>query len=137
MEKIDSLIEFLFENIDDDRINLAKKIKYGFRFYFLTLEIDIDPNKKNVTYPYRDQMEVVFDNRNECIEFYGTNDSNPIVIEDKELLNKWSGKFETFLNTNIEEKVVKVFETSISECFNKNLYRELQVKKIISEDESI
>jgi hypothetical protein len=137
VEKIDSLIDFLVENIQDERIFLSKKIKYGFRFYFLILEIDIDPNKKNAIYPYRDQLEIVFDNRNECVEFYGTEDSNPIVIEDKALLDKWSSKFETMLNTNIEEKVVKVFEKSIGECFNKNLYRELQVKKIISEDESI
>lgn len=137
LEKLDSLIEFLVQNIGDDRINLSKKIKYGFRFYFLSLEIDIDPNSKSHSYHYRDQMELIFDNRNECIEVYGTNDTNPIVVEDKELLNKWSSKFEDMLNTNIEKKVVDIFEKSIGECFNKNLYRELQMKKIINDDESL
>lgn len=137
VEKLDSLIEFLVQNIEDDRINLSKKIKYGFRFYFLTLEIDIDPNSKSHSYHYRDQMELIFDNRNECIEVYGTNDTNPIVVEDKELLTKWSNKFEDMLNTNIEKKVVDIFEKSIGECFNKNLYRQLQMKKIINDDESL
>jgi hypothetical protein len=137
VEKLDSLIEFLVQNIEDDRINLSKKIKYGFRFYFLSLEIDIDPNSKSHSYHYRDQMELIFDNRNECIEVYGTNDTNPVVVEDKELLNKWSSKFEDMLNTNIEKKVVDIFEKSIGDCFNKNLYRQLQMKKIINDDESL
>lgn len=137
MEKIDSLIEFLVDNIEDDRIFLSKKIKYGFRFYFLTLEIDVDPNKTSRGYQYRDQMEIVFDNRNECIEVYGTSDINPLVIEDKILLEKWSNRFESMLNNNLEDKVITTLEKSISECFNKNLFRELQMKKIFKGDESI
>ena len=137
MEKIDSLIEFLVDNIEDERIFLCKKIKYGFRFYFLTLEIDLDPNTTSRGYQYRDQMEIVFDNRNECIEVYGTSDTNPLVIEDKSLLKKWSDRFESIINNNLEDKVITILEKSISECFNKNLFRELQMKKIFKGDESI
>ena len=40
-ENLDEYIQFLMNNIDkDNRINLNKKMKYGFRHYYLTLTID-------------------------------------------------------------------------------------------------
>lgn len=137
MDKIDQIIEFIVENINDDRISLSKKIKYGFRHYYLTIDIDIDPSSKQSSYHFRDQLELCFDNRNKCIEIYGVASDTSVVIEDESLLEKWSNKFEEILNDDLENKSIKIIETALKESYSKNLYRELQMKKLLREDESL
>ena len=86
MKKLDKLLDFLMDNLNDDRISVFKKMKYGFRYYYISLYIDEDPNQKsnhNYGFRYRDNLEITFDNRNECIEFFGGNEDHPIIIEDK------------------------------------------------------
>ena len=114
-------------------------MKYGYRYYYITFIVDEDPVKKSSQhiYQYRDNMEVIFDNRNQCIEVFGGDESYPLIVEDKELLTKWSSILEEIINKNLEERVVDVFEKTLNDCYNKNLYRELQMKKLFKEDESI
>jgi hypothetical protein len=137
MKKIDKFLEFFIDHIDDPRISVYKKMKYGHRYYYISFIIDEDPSLRNNSgmFGYRENLEIVFDNRNCCIEVYG-GESNTIIIEDMELLNKWSNIIEGIVSENIEDKVVDIFEKSFSNCFNKNLHRELQMKKILK-DESI
>lgn len=139
MEKLDKFLEFFIENLDDKRISISKKMKYGYRYYYITFIVDEDPVKKSSQhiYQYRDNMEVIFDNRNQCIEVFGGDESYPLIVEDKELLTKWSSILEEIINKNLEERVVDVFEKTLNDCYNKNLYRELQMKKLFKEDESI
>ena len=141
MEKIDKLLQFLLENIEDERISIFKKLKYGCRYYHLHFTIDEDPlpksnNSKNI-FQYRDSLEVIFDNRNQCIEIFGGYEDHPLIIEDKELLEKWSSILEEIVSKNLEERAVNAFEKTLNDCFNKNLYREIQMKKIFKDDESI
>ena len=141
MDKIDKFFHFFLENIDDKRISVSKKMKYGYRYYYITFTIDEEPatkQKSNHSYfQYKENMEIIFDNRNSCIEIYGGKEEHPIIIENKDLLEKWSQILEEIVNKNIEERVINIFETTLNECHNKNLYRELQMKKIFKEDESI
>lgn len=140
MKKIDKFIEFFVENKDDKRINIFKKIKYGYKYYHIQFTIDEDPSnlKNNHGYfSYRENMEILFDNRNQCVEIFGGDEKNSIIIEDIQLLEKWSNILEDIVSSNIENRAVDVFEKTISECYNKNLYRELQMKKLFKEDESI
>lgn len=139
MEKLDKFLEFFIENIDDKRILVSKKMKYGYRYYYITFIVDEDPVKKSSQqiYQYRENMEVIFDNRNQCIEIFGGDESFPLIVEDKELLNKWSSILEEIVNRNLEERVVDIFEKTLNDCYNKNLYRELQMKKLFKEDESL
>ena len=133
MNKIDKFLEFFIENIDDKRISVSKKIKYGHRYYYINFMIDEDPtgqNNQSGIYSYRDNMEIVFDNRNECIEVY-SGDENNLIVEDKILLEKWSSILEEIVNTNLEDRVINIFEKTLNECYNKNLYRELQIKKLL------
>ena len=60
-----------------------------------------------------------------------------MVIEDESLLDKWSNKFEEILNDDLENKSIKIIETALKESYSKNLYRELQMKKLLREDESL
>jgi hypothetical protein len=133
-ENLDSYIQFLMDNIEkDDRINLNKKMKYGFRHYCLTLSIDNEDNTKslsNQTYSFRESLEIYFDNRNKCIEINSfTEDS--IIIENDELLNKWSEILEEYINRDIDSKIKNSFEESLMKCNNKSLHREYQMKKIL------
>ena len=137
MDKIDKFIEFLVDNRTDERVHISKKIKYGCKFYFIVFEIDIDPNSKNSQYPYRERMEIIFDGRNRCIEVYDGDEENPIVLENDDLLDKWSNKLEIILNEDIENKVLNVFESTLNRCFNKSLARDLQILKLFKEDESL
>jgi hypothetical protein len=139
MQKIDKFLEFFIENLDDKRISVSKKMKYGYRYYYINFMVDEDPtkNQQNSIYQYRDNMEIIFDNRNVCIEIYGGDESNTIIVEDKTLLEKWSSILEEIVNRNLEDRVINVFEKTLNECYNKNLYRELQMKKLFKEDESL
>ena len=139
MEKIDKFLEFFIENLDDKRISVYKKMKYGHRYYYINFLVDDDPNQNtnNGIYQYRDNMEIVFDNRNLCIEVYGGEENNTLIIEDKNLLEKWSNILEEITSRNLEDKVINIFEKTLNECYDKNLYRELQMKKLFKEDESI
>jgi hypothetical protein len=140
MEKINKFLEFFIENLDDERITVYKKMKYGYRYYYVNFSIDEDPIKRQnqaSMFQYRENMEIIFDNRNECIEFFGGDEVYPIILEDKELLQKWNTILEDIVSYNIEDRVVNIFEKTLNECFNKNLYRELQMKKLFKEDESL
>jgi hypothetical protein len=138
MEKINKFLEYFIENIDDERITIYKKMKYGHRYYYVNFSIDEDPIKGQTSlFQYRDNMEIIFDNRNECIEFFGGDEIYPLILEDKELLKKWNPILESIVSNNIENRIVDIFEKTLNSCYNKNLYRELQMKKLFKEDESI
>lgn len=140
MEKINKLLEFIIDHLEDDRITVFKKFKYGFKNYHLNFYIDEDPTKnqtKHSLFQYRDSLEIVFDNRNKCIEIYGGSEDHPLILEDEDLLKKWSDILEEIVSQNLEERCVDVFEKTLSECYNKNLYRELQIKKLFKDDESL
>jgi hypothetical protein len=132
-ENLDSYIQFLMDNIDkDSRISLTKKMKYGYRHYYLTLNIDIVDEGKNSkqNFSFREILEIYFDNRNKCIEI-NSFDEDSIIIENEELLNKWNKILEEYINKDVDTKVKKYFEESLMKCYNKSLHREYQMKKIL------
>ena len=141
MDKLDKFLEFFLEHADDNRISVFKRMKYGYRYYYISFYIDEDPNKNqnnsNYGFRYRENLEIIFDNRNECIEISGGDEDHPLIVEDKELLKKWSNILEEFVNRNLENRVANMFEKSLNDCYNKNLHRELQMKKIFKQDESL
>jgi len=138
MDKLDKFLQFFLDNIGDKRISVSKKMKYGYRFYYINFVVDEDPIKQSTQlYQYRENMEVIFDNRNGCIEIFGGDESHSLIVEDKILLEKWSKILENVVSENLEERVVDIFEKTLNDCYKKNLYRELQMKKIFKEDESV
>lgn len=134
-ENLDEYIQFLMNNIDkDNRINLNKKMKYGFRHYYLTLTIDEENQNQNQgsihSYSFRESLEIFFDNRNKCIEVNSfTEDS--IIVENVDLLNKWNPILEEYINREVDSRIKKCFEESLMKCANKSLHREYQMKKLL------
>jgi hypothetical protein len=134
MEHFDEFVKLLLDNLEnDDRIKLSKKIKYGCRHYYLTLNIDKinnNPNTSNTfSVIFRDSIEIHFDNRNLCIEINGYDEDN-VIIEDKEILDKWSIILEEIVNKNIEKNIKDKIEWGLNECDNKSLLRQYQMKKL-------
>jgi hypothetical protein len=82
-------------------------------------------------------LEIIFDNRNQCIEIIGSDEPSSLIIEDVELLKKWCDKLEVFINDKLDSRVMSIFENTLNNCYNKNLHREYQMKKILPEDESL
>ena len=65
------------------------------------------------------------------------NSMENIIIEDKKLVDKWSNILEEHINNDVSTKVKGVIEHALSSCYNKNLHRTYQMKKILPEDESL
>jgi hypothetical protein len=145
MKEIDEFLHFLLEHESDERISFSKKMKYGYRYYYISFNIDEKPedNNKNQSfgslrgYIISDSIEIVVDNRNVCIELLHDNGNENIIIEDKQLVEKWSILLEEYINKDVSTKVKDVIEGALSSCYNKNLHRTYQMKKILPEDESL
>ena len=136
MKEIDKFIEFLFKNIDDERISLNKEMKFGYRFYNIRLVVEKDD--PNSTYKYFNELSITVDNRNQCISLYNTYlDDKQVTIEDKDLIEKWNQKFEEYLSGNIERDVKNVIHSTMRDLKDKDLYRDYQMEKIFKDDESI
>lgn len=146
MKEIDEFLQFLLDHESDHRISFTKKMKYGCRYYYVNFNIDEKPEEENKNQSYghvlrgyriSDSIEIIIDNRNNCIEMIYDNGSENIIIEDKELLNKWSNIIEEYINKDISVKTKDAIENALSSCYNKNLYRTYQMKKILPDNESL
>ncbi len=138
MKEIDEFLTFLYDNIEDDRIEVSKKMKYGFRHFSINLYLE---NKKesvsfnntnsliNNTY---NSIQIIIDCRNNCIELNVNMDD--VVIEDINLTQKWADILEEHLNKKLEDKVCILINNGLSKT---DLLREYKLKKIIKENESI
>lgn len=145
MKEIDEFLHFLLEHESDERISFSKKIKYGYRYYYVNFNIDEKPEEEGKNNSYgslrgfrvSDSIEIIVDNRNGCVEMIYDNGMENIIIEDQKLLNKWSEILEEYINKDISTKTKDVIENALSSCHNKNLHRTYQMKKILPEDESL
>ena len=141
MEELDRFLHFLLENIDDRRINISKKMKYGFQHFYISFNIDqLDRDgtygKQNSIF-HRNSLSIVIDNRNLCVEIDSEIDEKSIVIEDEEFVKKWSTILDEFLSREITQKISGIIDITLSSCENKNLHRDYKMKKIFKDDESI
>ena len=135
MKEIDDFLEFLIEHSHDDRIIISKKVKFGFRHYYITFNIDEEPDngKRRIS----ESVEICIDNRNNCIDVSQHYGDTSIVIEDSELVKKWSEIIENYIEDNNKDRLSGFIEKTLSKCHNKNLYREYQMKKILPNNESL
>ena len=147
MKEIDEFLQFLLEHESDERISFSKKMKYGYRYYYISFNIDEKPEddtNKNQSfgslrgYRITDSIEIIVDNRNSCVELIYDNSIENIIIEDKKLVDKWSNILEEYINNDVSTKVKNIIENALSSCYNKNLHRTYQMKKILPDnDESL
>jgi hypothetical protein len=140
--EIDEFITFIMSYKNDERVTITKDIKYGHKNYWITFDIDSEPKSivsNNHWGSISGRMSIHFDRRNECIFFSSDNtDVSNIVIEDKNLLDKWCEIIEDYIASNLKTDFRQMVEQSLSSCYNKNIHREWKMKKIFDdEDESL
>jgi hypothetical protein len=140
MNEIDEFLTFLYENIEDERIEVSKKMKYGFRHFGINLYLEnkesdtiINASTGQITESSGyNSIQILIDCRNNCIELNVNMDD--VVIEDIDLTQKWADLLEEYLSNKLENKVSTLINNGLSKT---DLLREYKLKKIIKEDESI
>ena len=135
MNEIDEFLTFLYENLEDERIEVSKKMKYGFRHFGINLYLE---NKESDTIinsstgqiltenSSYNSIQILIDCRNNCIELNVNMDA--VVIEDIDLTQKWADLLEEYLNNKLENKVSTLINNGLSKT---DLLREYKLKKII------
>ena len=137
MNEIDEFLTFLYDNIEDERIEVSKKMKYGFRHFGINLYLENkEPDTiinsstgqiltENSSY---NSIQILIDCINNCIELNVNMDD--VVIEDIDLTQKWADLFEEYLNNKLENRVSTLINNGLSKT---DLLREYKLKKIIKD----
>jgi hypothetical protein len=135
MLELEDFLNFVFENLNDPRIELHKKMKYGYRHYFIniTLKYPVDNHHHQI----RDSktLQIIVDCRNNCIEVGQWEELT--VFESPELTKKWADKLEEVYNKNIiselQLKVSKFFDNVDPK--DRDFGRRWKMKDMFNEDE--
>ena len=134
MKELNHFMNFLIEHKDDERVSIHRKIKFGFKHFYIEFFSDkIDRHGNPFQSP---SMQICIDNRNKCIEISSYTNDHPVIIEDEEMILHWSDRLEKILNDENEPRLHSMIENAFINCENKNLHREFLMKKIIN-DESV
>lgn len=136
MNELDLFLTHLFCNIESEDITLSKKMKYGYRHYYLNVNVEKESNEGDNkvkssfggTYLSITDFSIVIDNRNKCIDIFSNMDS--IVVENEELVNKWTEVFEKHIQDSLEKEVGNLINNVFSNSTQKNLLRDYKLKKM-------
>ena len=128
MPEIDQLINFIFSNIDDESVSLKKRLKNGYRNYYLNVELEYQNNSSSNCSTAHDDFSIVIDNENGCLDIFSNFEN--LIIESKELCDKWSVIFEDYLSNNISKEFDKMIEKTFANSSQKNILREYKLQKI-------
>jgi hypothetical protein len=131
MNELDSFLTHLFNNIESEDISLSKKMKYGYRHYYLNIKVEqqeeteLSHSKNGL---YISDFTIVIDNRNKCIDIFSNMDT--IVVEDTELVEKWTNIFEEYIQDNLEKTVGDLINNTFTNTNQKGLLRGYKLKKM-------
>ncbi len=130
MKEIDEFLEFMFENIEDDRFEITKNIVSGYRIYAISLNIERIDNKKS-TLTIKGIMSynnilLTIDCQNKYIDLTVNMDS--VLIESGELVKKWETIIEEHLNSKLDSTVKKLIDMALDKS---DLSRDYKIKKIL------
>lgn len=125
MNKLNDFLNYVWENLDDPRVQVIKKIKYGYRYYHVTLHL---PNINSRC------LSINVDNRSYIIELnYDYGDS--VVIESEEISKFWMDKFENYYQSQVESNIDRIIGDFIEETEpkGKDFWRDWNMNKIFSD----
>jgi hypothetical protein len=131
MNELDSFLTHLFNSIESEDITLSKKMKYGYRHYYLNIKVEqqeeteLSHSKNGL---YISDFTIVIDNRNKCIDIFSNMDN--IVVEDTELVEKWTNIFEEYIQDNLEKTVGDLINNTFTNTNQKGLLRGYKLKKM-------
>jgi hypothetical protein len=131
MNELDNFLTHLFNNIDSEDITLSKKMKYGYRHYYLNIKVE-QQEETEISFLknglYISDFTIVIDNRNKCIDIFSNMDT--IVVEDTELVEKWTNIFEEYIQDNLEKTVGDLINNTFTNTNQKGLLRGYKLKKM-------
>ena len=131
MNELDSFLTHLFNNIESEDITLSKKMKYGYRHYYLNIKVE-QQEETEISFSknglYISDFTIVIDNRNKCIDIFSNMDT--IVVEDTELVEKWTNIFEQYIQDNLEKTVGDLINNTFTNTNQKGLLRGYKLKKM-------
>lgn len=131
MNELDNFLTHLFNNIDSGDIDLSKKMKYGYRHYYLNIKVE-QQEETEISFSknglYTSDFTIVIDNRNKCIDIFSNMDT--IVVEDTELVEKWTNIFEEYIQDNLEKTVEDLINNTFTNTNQKGLLRGYKLKKM-------
>jgi hypothetical protein len=131
MNELDSFLTHLFNNIESEDITLSKKMKYGYRHYYLNIKVE-QQEETEISFSknglYISDFTIVIDNRNKCIDIFSNMDN--IVVEDTELVEKWTNIFEEYIQDNLEKTVGDLINNTFTNTNQKGLLRGYKLKKM-------
>ena len=126
MEELEEFLNYLFDNIDDPRIILNKKLKYGYRYYFIIVDL---PTINGRT------LTVSVDNRSHIVEItYDYGES--IVYESVEFSKIWMDKLEIEYQKIFKSRVTEIIGNFMddTESKGKDFWRGWTMNKIFKDD---
>ena len=127
MEELEEFLNYLFDNIDDPRIILNKKLKYGYRYYFIIVDL---PTINGRT------LTVSVDNRSHIVEItYDYGES--IVYESVEFSKIWMDKLEIEYQKIFKSRVTEIISNFMddTEQKGKDFWRDWTMDKIFKNKE--
>jgi len=133
MGELEEFLKFVFENLKDPRVEFYKKMKYGYRHYFINVTLkypeDEQRNRESKT------LQVIIDCRNNCIEIGQWEEMT--VFESSELTQKWASKLEevydSTINSELKDKVNRFFDNVDPK--DKDFGRRWKMKDWFNDDE--
>lgn len=136
MNELDLFLTHLFSNIENEDITLSKKMKYGYRHYYLNINVEKegeDTGNKSISNTYYSltgggDFSITIDNRNKCIDIFSNFDN--LTIESEDLVNKWTEIFEEYIKNGLESEVGNLINNVFSNSKQVGLLRDYKLKKM-------
>lgn len=127
MNEFQDFIEYIIDNIDDPRVSISKKLKYGFKYLYINLDIP-NINSRSIT--------IVIDNRNMVIELvYDYGES--LVYESKELIDKYTPIIDSVYEKRLSDRTSSLIGQFMedTDTTGKDFWREWTMNKIFKDKE--
>ena len=125
MDNLNEFLNYVWDNIDDPRISIVKKLKYGYRYYHVDINLPTT-NGRNIG--------IHTDDRNNVVEIsyeYGES----VIIESEELSKFWIDRFESVYQERIKENLNKIINSFIEETDTKgkDFWRDWTMNKLFND----
>ena len=125
MNNLNEFLNYIWDNIDDPRITIIKKLKYGHRYYHVDINLPTT-NGRNIG--------IHTDDRNNVVEIsyeYGES----VIIESEELSKFWIDRFESVYQERIKENLNKIINSFIEETDTKgkDFWRDWTMNKLFND----
>jgi hypothetical protein len=129
MKSLNDFLNYIWDNIDDPRIQIVKKLKYGYRYYHIYINL---PTINGPT------VGIHVDSRNNVVELsyeYGES----VVIESEDLSNFWIERIESKYNERIESSLKNIVDSFIenTDTKGKDFWRDWTMNKIFDDKKDL